>query len=322
MSEMIKKSNLRGSSSPHDAAKHSVSSVMLEVSFALTPILIFATIYFGWRALALTVISVAAAVLSEFIYEKLMHKKVTITDGSAIVTGLLLAYNVPASAPLWMPAIGSAFAIIIVKQIFGGIGKNFANPAIAGRCFLLVSFASAMASFKVDGVTVATPLANLAAGNMTEVPSYMSCFLGVIPGSLGETSKVLILAGGIYLMIRKIIDFRIPLAFIGTVFILSYLFGGDGLYEILTGGLFLGAFFMATDYVTSPMNKAGKWIAGILCGLITTLVRFYGGYPEGVSFSILLMNVCTPLIDKFTVPRAFGEPKKSLFKSKKGGASK
>ncbi len=310
---MSMKYTLYGSSSPHDFSRNTTSSVMRDVLFALTPVLIFASVYFGWRAFAITVIAMVSAVLSEFIWQKLTHQKVTIIDCSAAVTGMLLAFNLPVSVPLWMPALGSVVAIILVKQFFGGIGKNFANPALVGRCFLLVSFAGSMATFKVDGVTVATPLALLGEGLIKEVPSYMSCFLGVIPGSIGETSKILLLLGGLYLLVRKVIDYRIPVAFIGTVFILSLCFGGNGLYEILTGGLFLGAFFMATDYTTSPMHKAGKWIFGIGCGLITTLIRFYGGYPEGVSFSILLMNLCVPLIDRFTVPRGFGEPKKRLF---------
>lgn len=299
---------LKGSSTPHAFAPHTTSSIMRDVVFAMVPILVFATLYFGYQVLVLTAISVATCVLSEYAWNKIFKKPNTVWDFSAVVTGLLLAFNLPASAPWWMPIMGGVFAIIITKQLFGGIGHNFVNPALAARCFLLVSWSSIMVRFQVDGVTVATPLSLMADGNMLQVPSYMSCFLGVIPGALGETSKVLILLGGVYLLARRVIDFRIPLAFIGTVFVLSYVFGRDGLYQILSGGLFLGAFFMATDYTTSPMNSIGKWIFGFGCGLMTVLIRFFGGYPEGVSFAILLMNLCVPLIDRFTIPRPYGVP--------------
>lgn len=305
------------STSPHERASYSTSSIMRDVVFAMIPILIFSTLYFGYRALLITLISVASAVAAEWIWQKLTKQKITISDFSAVVTGMLLAFNLPASVPLWMPAVGSVFAIIVVKQIFGGIGQNFVNPALAGRCFLLVAWSTAMVTFQVDGATVATPLAYLKSGDMEMLPSRLSCFLGVIPGSLGETSALLILLGGIYLIIRKVIDYIIPAAYIATVFVFSYILGGDGLYEILTGGLMLGAFFMATDYTTSPMNKAGKWIMGIGCGILTVLIRFFGGYPEGVSFSILLMNLCVPLIDRFTMPRVFGTEKKQWFHKKK-----
>lgn len=313
---MTEEKLLYSSTSPHERAPHSTASIMKDVIFAMIPIVIFASLYFGVRALLIIVLSVIAAVLSEYIWQKLTKQKVTVSDCSAIVTGMLLAFNLPSSVPLWMPVVGSAFAIIIVKQIFGGIGQNFMNPALAGRCFLLVAWSSAMVTFQIDGVTVATPLAALQS-DISEAPSRLSCFLGVIPGSLGETSALLILLGGIYLIFRKVIDYIIPVSYIGTVFLLSYLFGQDGLYQILTGGLMLGAFFMATDYTTSPMNAAGKWIMGIGCGLLTVLIRFYGGYPEGVSFSILLMNLCVPLIDRFTMPRVFGTPKKQFRKKVK-----
>lgn len=313
---MAKAGILSASTSPHQRAAHSTASIMRDVIFAMIPILIFSVLYFGWRVLLITGLSVASAVLSEWIWQKLTKQKVTISDWSAVVTGMLLAFNLPASVPWWMPIIGSAFAIIIVKQIFGGIGQNFMNPALAARCFLLVAWSSAMVTFQVDGVTVATPLAYLQSGEESMVPSYLGCFLGVIPGCLGETSKLLILLGGLYLIWRKVISFVIPLSYIGTVFVLSYVLGGDGLYQILTGGLMLGAFFMATDYTTSPMNAKGQCIMGIGCGILTVLIRFYGGYPEGVSFSILLMNICVPLIDRFTMPRVFGTEKSSFFKKK------
>lgn len=297
---------LIGESSPHMHASRTTSGIMREVLFAMVPILIFSTLYFGIRSLILTAISVLTAMVCEYLWTRLRHLPNTLWDFSAVVTGMLLAFNLPSSAPWWLPVVGSAFAIIVVKELFGGIGHNFVNPALAGRCFLLVSFPALMMSFKVDGVSVATPLSYLESGDFTSVPSYMSCFLGVIPGSLGETSKILILLGGIYLIARGIIDFRIPLGYLGTLFILSYCFGGNGLYEILTGGAMLGAFFMATDYTTSPMSKRGRLIYGIGCGLMTALIRFFGSYPEGASFSILLMNLATPLIDRVVVPRVYG----------------
>lgn len=304
------------SSAPHLRAAHSTASIMKEVIFAMVPILIFSTLYFGYRALLLTALSIASAVISEYLWQKLTKKPITISDCSAIVTGMLLAFNLPASVAWWMPVVGSAFAIIVVKQMFGGIGRNIMNPALAGRCFLLIAWSSAMVTFQVDSATVATPLANMQAGNIDMLPSKLSCFLGVIPGSLGETSALLILLSGIYLIIRKVIDYIIPVSYIGTVFILAYVLGGDGLYQILTGGLMLGAFFMATDYTTSPMNAKGKWMMGVGCGILTILMRFYGGYPEGVAFSILLMNLCVPLIDRFTMPRVFGTEKNWLLKKK------
>lgn len=303
------------SMNPHVRAKNTTRSIMLDVIFALLPAVIFATVYFGWRVLMLIGISVAAAVLSEFGWQKLTKQKVTVGDCSAAVTGLLLALNLPYSAPWWIPLVGSAFAIIVVKQIFGGLGQNFMNPALAARCFLLISWTSIMTSFgvTVDGVSVATPLvAEHEAG--IQATDYLRGFIGATPGCIGETSAMFLLLGGIYLLLRRVIDFRIPLAYIGTVFIFSYILGMDGIFQILSGGLFLGAIFMATDYVTSPMNKGGKWIFGIGCGLMTVLIRRFGGYPEGVSFSILFMNVCTPLIDRYIRPRAYGVSRK------KGGA--
>lgn len=293
--------------SPFDRSKVTTASIMQEVLLALVPVMIFAYVYFGVRALVITLTSVASSVLFEFLFQKLTHRKVTISDFSAVVTGVLLAFNLPVSVPLWMPVLGSAVAIIGVKQLFGGIGRNYVNPALVGRYILWICFTGAMSTIEIDGVSVATPLTLLRAGMLKEVPSYMSCFLGVIPGSIGETSKILLMLGGGYLILRRIIDFRIPLSFIGTVYIMSLVLGGHGLYEILTGGLFLAAFFMATDTTTSPIHKTGKWIFGIGCGIITALIRFHGGTAEGVTFGILLMNLCVPLINKITAPRAFGE---------------
>ncbi len=295
--------------SPHFRAKNSTRSLMCEVIFALVPAMVAAFFNFGLRALMILGLSTATAVLSEFIFQKLAKQKVMISDCSAVLTGILLAMNLPVSVPWWIPVVGSAFAIIVVKQFFGGLGQNFMNPALAARCFLLISWTSLMSDFTLDGITQATPLA-LAQEGSAILPSYMDCFLGNTAGCLGETATIFLLIGGLYLIAARVIDFRIPLSFIGTVFVLSYVFGMDGFYQILNGGLFLGAFFMATDYVTSPMNRGGRWIYGVGCGLITILIRRFGSYPEGVSFSILFMNVCTPLIDRFTKPRVYGISRK------------
>lgn len=306
----MQRHNLYGSAAPHVRADHSTASLMKEVLFSLIPILIFAVCYFGVRVLLIMAVSVASAMLSEGIFEKICKKKLTLSDGSAAVTGVMLSCCLPVSVPWWIPAVGSFFAIIFVKELFGGIGKNFVNPALAARCFLLVSFSSSMASFRVDAVTVATPLSLLQSGQTESLPSAFSAFLGVIPGSIGETSKLLIILSAIYLISRKVIDYRIPVSFIGTVFVLSYLFGRNGLYEILVGGVMFGAVFMATDYTTSPMNRTGKWIYGTGCGLLTVLIRCFGSYPEGVSFAILLMNLTVPLLDRLTMPRVYGTAKK------------
>ena len=237
-----------------------------------------------------------------------MHKKNTITDFSAVVTGLLLALNMPASIPLWMPVLGSVFAIIVVKQLFGGLGQNFANPAIVGRIVLMLAFTGNMTHWVVpfydpdNIVTGATPLA----AAHSAPADYLDLFLGKVGGCLGEVSAAALLIGGIYLIMMKIISVHTPLAFIGTVFVFSYLCGEDGIYQILAGGVMLGAFFMATDYVTTPVTKTGKVIFGIGCGIITCVIRFFGSYPEGVSFSILLMNILTPYIDMVTKTKPLG----------------
>ena len=298
------------SPSPHFHASYSTRSIMRDVIIALLPTLIFATVYFGIKALLLTVISVITAVAAEFIWQKLTKQPITIGDLSAVVTGLLLAYNLPVDVPMWMPVVGSAFAIIVVKQIFGGIGQNFMNPALAARCFLLVAWSGLMTQFTVDGVSTATPLSILQMGEGT-APTLSAAFIGTIPGSLGETSALLLLLGGAYMVWRKVITCTIPVSYILTTMILTYLFGRDGFYEIFCGGLMLGAIFMATDYTTSPMTFKGQLVMGIGCGVLTAIIRCLGGYPEGVSFSILLMNICVPLIDKFTAPRKFGEVRKN-----------
>ncbi len=296
--------------SPHIRSKQTTTSIMLEVMLALLPAAVFSVIHFGPRVLLVYAACMGSAVLAEWIWQKLTHQDITIKDCSALVTGMLLAMNLPPDIPVWMAIVGSAFAIIIVKQVFGGIGENFMNPALTARCFMLVSWSSAMTSFAVHGVSSATPLTIIKTGE-GQLPSLLDAFFGNISGCIGETSALLLLLGGLYLIIRGIIDWIVPVTYILTVLVLGYVFGRDGLYEILTGGLMLGAFFMATDYTTSPMTHKGRFIMGVGCGLITSIIRCFGGYPEGVSFSILLMNIMVPFIDKVTLPRIYGEVKTS-----------
>ena len=303
------------SHSPHIAGKDTVSKIMLDVIIALIPALIAGCIVFGMRALVVTLICVLSCMLSELIWNKLLKKENTLSDFSAIVTGMLLAFNLPASIPLWMAVIGSAFAIIIVKQFFGGIGHNFMNPALAGRAFLLASWAPVMTSqwyapktvlplFGLpDAITSATPLVS------GESFDYFTLFLGNHAGCIGETSVLAILIGALYLIIKKVIRIRVPLIFVLTVAIGTALCGFDPIRQILSGGLMLGACFMATDYTTTPVTPKGQIIFALGCGIITVLIRVWGGYPEGVSYSILLMNVATPLIEKMTAPKKFGSKK-------------
>ncbi|WHH61043.1 RnfABCDGE type electron transport complex subunit D [Petroclostridium sp. X23] len=316
------------SSSPHVRSGETVSSVMFDVVLALCPALIAGAYFFGFRALLVTALTVLSCIAAEYVWQKLSKKAVTVNDWSAVVTGILLAFNLPVTVPLWMPVIGGFFAIIIVKQLFGGLGQNFMNPALAARAFLLASWPVAMTKWvgpfeqlslagAVDVVSSATPLAILkgteAAGQV--MPSYLDLFMGRIGGSIGETSVLMLLLGGVYLIYRKVISWRIPVSFIATVAVLTFVLGKDGfftgnaIYHVLSGGLMLGAFFMATDYASSPVTPKGQIIMGIGCGLITSVIRLYGGYPEGVSYSILLMNIVTPLIDRYTAPVKFGEVK-------------
>lgn len=311
------------SGTPHVRSKDSIQGIMRDVLIGLTPAALMGIYVFGLRALVVMVISIASAMFFEYLYQKLMKKPITITDLSAAVTGLLLAMNMPASAPYWMPIVGSAFAIIIAKQLFGGLGQNFINPALAARAFLLASYPTAMTTWPaptgVDAVTVATPLALLKAGEITTATSgdMMNALVGTVGGCIGETSAIALIIGGIYLIVRHVISWRIPVVYIATVFILTALIGRNGVripqYEIFVGGLMLGAFFMATDYASSPVTPLGQIIMALGCGLLTTLIRIFGGYPEGVSYSILIMNLCVPLIDRFTEPKIFGalEVKKS-----------
>ena len=312
-------SNFAVTSSPHLRDKATSQRIMQEVCLALAPAGIAGIILYGFNAALLIVICVATCVLSEFVWQKATKQTVTISDWSAVVTGLLLAYNLPATAPWWIAVIGSILAIVVVKQFFGGIGSNFMNPALTARAILFISWSGIMGAypkanpfqFTADAVTGATPLATLNGGS-TEGLSLLDMFLGNQGGVLGETCALAIILGGVYLLIRGIADWRIPVSFIGTVFVCYLLKDGAemALYQVLAGGLLLGAFFMATDYVTCPMSGLGRIIMGVGCGLLLFVIRAFASLPEGCSFAILFMNVCTPMIDKFTMPKPFGEVKK------------
>lgn len=300
---------LNVSSSPHVRDNSSTRRIMLDVCIALLPACIFGIVNFGMRALAVLVVSVITCVVSEYLFEYFMHRPITVGDLSAVVTGLLLGMNMPHTIPLWIVMLGSIFAIIVVKQLFGGLGQNFMNPALAARCFLLISFAGRMTSFTYDGVTGATPLALLKSGESVNV---LSMFLGTTAGVIGETSTVAILVGALYLIIRKVITPLIPMVYLAVFSVFILLFGGHGFdmtylaAELCGGGLMLGAFFMATDYVTSPVNTVGRIVYGIILGILTGLFRIFGNSAEGVSYAIIFSNILVPLIEKLTVPRAFG----------------
>ena len=300
------------SSSPHIRADMNTQRIMANVIGALIPAGIAGVYFFGARVIAVFAVSVAACVVSEAVWQKLSGRKITVSDLSAALTGLLLAYNLPPSIPLWMTAIGGVFAIIIVKQFYGGLGKNIINPALAGRAMMLICWPVAMTTWTLDGVSGATPLAIIKdaqqAGQII-LPSLRNMFIGNIGGCIGETSAIALLIGSVYLIWKGIISWRIPVVYIATVAGLSAVFGraGGPLVEALAGGLILGAFFMATDYATSPMTERGQMIFAFGCGLITILIRTFGGYPEGVSYSILIMNLTVPIIDRLTPPRVFGK---------------
>lgn len=310
---------LHVSSSPHVRSKVNTSSVMLTVLIALLPSALFGVYNFGPHALMLILITVAVCVATEAVYEKIVHKKLTIQDYSAAVTGLLLALNLPPSAPWWIAVIGGVFAILVVKQLFGGLGQNIMNPALGARCFLLISFTGRMTNFAVpsgawgniaDTVSGATPLAALKAG---ESVNRVNLFFGNIQGTIGETSALAILIGAAILLAKGIIDFRIPLTYIGSFAIFVLLFGGHGfdlnylLCHLFGGGLMLGAWFMATDYVTTPITKKGQLVYGVCLGIFTGLFRIFGGSAEGVSYAIIFCNLLVPIIERFTMPVAFGK---------------
>lgn len=300
--------NYNISASPHIRSKVTTGNIMLMVVIALLPATAFGVINFGLSALIVIAVTVASAVLTEYAYQKLMHKKVTINDYSAVVTGVLLALNMPPTAPWWMCVLGSVFAILVVKQVFGGLGQNFMNPALGARCFLLISFTGRMTTFVYDGVSGATPLALLKAGESVNV---MDMFLGNIAGTIGETSVVAILIGAIFLLAKGIIDIRIPAAYIITFSVFVLIFGGfDVTYlaaHLCGGGLMLGAWFMATDYVTCPITPNGKLLYGVCLGILTGVFRLFGGSAEGVSYAIIISNLLVPLIEKVTLPKPFGK---------------
>lgn len=305
--------NLTVEANPHIRSGNTTQSVMRDVIIALLPTLVASVVIFGVDALLLTAVCVISCVLFEYLSRKIMKKSNTISDMSAVVTGIILAFNLPSTLPWYMAVIGSFVAIVIVKQFFGGLGQNFANPAIVGRIVLMFSFTSAMTKwvapvrFVADATATATPLELLDAGKALNLKDL---FLGLHSGCLGETCALTLILGGIYLVARRVISPATPLAFIGTVAVCSFITGGDPLVQILTGGILLGAIFMATDYATTPMTFMGKIIFGIGCGLITFIIRqFSSSYTEGVSFSILLMNIVTPYIDMLTRPKPLGAKK-------------
>ncbi len=303
--------NLKISASPHVRSKATTSDIMFDVILALVPATAFGIYQFGFSAGVLVAVCILTAVLAEMIYQKAMHKKVTIGDYSAVVTGLLLALNLPPTLPWWMAMVGTIFAIIVVKQLFGGLGQNFMNPALAGRCFLVLSFGSYMTRFVLDGVTQATPLANLRNGLPINIKDM---FLGYTAGTIGETSALALLVGAAYLLIKRVISPKIPLIYIGTLAICVAIYAATKDYNVVDytlahlcgGGLMLGAWFMATDYVTSPITAWGKVIFGVTLGLLTFVLRIFGGTPEGVSYAIIISNLLVPLIEKVTAPKSFG----------------
>ena len=297
------------SPSPHDENYTKTSGIMLNVIIALLPAWGAACYLFGLRVVTITAVCISCCVIFEYLCRRVMKRDNTITDLSAVVTGLILAMNLPVTLPYWMAVIGAFVAIVIVKQLFGGLGQNFANPAITARIVLMVSFPSAMTNwikardYDYDAVSSATPLVLEKNG---DAPSYLDLFLGNTGGCLGETCALALLIGGLYLAARRIISLAAPVSFIGSLALLTWISGGDPLYHILAGGVFLGAFFMATDYATTPITTKGRAVFGIGCGIITFVIRQYGSYPEGVSFSILLMNVLTPYIEQLTRTKVFG----------------
>ena len=300
-------SELVVSVSPHLKDKTSTTTIMRDVVIALLPTVVASVVIFGWRALLLECVSVLTCVLSEWVFEKVTKRPSTIGDLSAVVTGLLLAFSLGTAVEVWQIAFGAAVAIVVVKQLFGGIGQNFANPAVTARIVMMLAFAQSTTTWVFpDAASTATPLALLSSGQLENLPSLQNMLLGLRGGCMGETCIVTLLIGGIYLLVRRVISWHTPAAFIGTVFVLTAVLGQQPVYQILSGGLVLGAFFMATDYATTPSTNWGRIIFGIGCGLITVLIRVWGNYPEGVSFSILLMNILTPYISKWTMRKPLG----------------
>lgn len=300
------------SSSPHIHAPLDSQKIMGWVLAALVPAGVAGVYFMGIRAAAVMAVCVISCVAFEYIWEKLTKRAITTSDLSAAVTGLLLAYNLPPTIPFWMAILGSLFSIIVVKQLFGGLGCNILNPALAGRAMMLSSWPVPMTTWTIDGVTGATPLALIKAGNLEQLPSLTDVFIGHVGGCIGETSAIALLIGFAILLYKDIIKWQVPVIYVAVVAILCTLFGRPvgAIYEILSGGLFLGAIFMATDYTTTPITLRGQMIFAVGCGILTSLIRTWGGYPEGVSYSILIMNLTVPLIDRATRPHIFGEVKK------------
>lgn len=301
---------LKVSSNPHIRSKDTTSRIMLYVIISLLPAAGFGVYNFGLHALAVIIVTIASTVLTEYIYEKCMKKKITVGDLSAVVTGLLLAMNLPPMVPLWMAALGGIFAILVVKMLFGGLGQNFMNPALGARCFLMISFTSLMTNFNCDTYTGATPLAALKAGERVDV---MDMIIGRTAGTIGETSMVALIIGACILILLGVIDLKVPGSYIVTFVIFIAIFGGHGFdsqyisANLAGGGLMLGAFFMATDYVTRPITKKGQYLYGIFLGIMTGIFRVFGPSAEGVSYAIILGNLLVPLIEKVTMPKAFGK---------------
>ena len=310
----LKPNNLVVSTGPHIQTDDHIIRRMWATFWVLIPAGIAGVYIFGIKSLYIICISVLTALVIEWFCQKIRGRNITILDGSALITGILVAYNLPPDVPFWIPVVGSFVAVAIGKQLFGGLGFNIFNPALVGRAFLMASWPKYMTTWsnprwQVDAVSTATPLGIVKENLSQRLPSYLDLFLGNRGGCIGEVCVAALLIGTLYLLIKKYISWRIPFSFIFTVGILSLLSKGDFLFSILSGGLILGAFFMATDYVTAPMTKKGKWLFGIGCGLITFVIRKWGGYPEGVSYAILMMNAATPIIDRFSRPRKYGEKK-------------
>lgn len=301
------------SSNPHIRSKDTTSRIMQYVVVALLPATVFGVFNFGLYALLLVLVTVAATVLTEYIYDRCMKKELLIGDFSAVVTGLLLALNLPPKAPLWIGVIGGVFAIIVVKMLFGGLGQNFMNPALGARCFLMISFTSIMTNFDCDAYTGATPLAAIKTGE--GAPELLDMIIGRTAGTIGETSMIALLVGAVFLLVMKVIDLRVPGSYILSFVVFLVLFGGHGLdinyilSQLAGGGLMLGAFFMATDYVTRPITKNGQYVFGIFLGIMTGIFRIFGPSAEGVSYAIILGNLLVPLIERVTKPTAFGKKK-------------
>ena len=310
------------SSSPHFNGKKTTQNIMLDVIIALTPAMIASVILFGFRAMVVILTCIASCVLSEYICRRVMKRSQTVGDLSCVVTGILLALNLPVTINPLISVFGGVIAIVVVKQMFGGIGQNFVNPALTARIILMNSFPARMThwtaafdySATADAVTTATPLGILSEGAGGQLPSYLDMFLGKTGGCLGETCALAILIGGIYLILRRVISPVIPVTYLATAALFSFLFGRDPLFDLLSGGLMLGAFFMATDYTTSPLYFWGRVVFAVGCGALTLVIREFGSLPEGVSYSIILMNILTPLIERYIKPRAFGLVKKKRTK--------